>query len=114
MELRAKRKMIEQMATGQLTVAEVKKKVVYFLLPANDGSDDVKVMTGFGSRTYTREQYLKTSYAKHWQPMQKQPNTNIELKRAMLEAMQTGGIEKIARPLPEVWCKRFGPNELLN
>lgn len=107
MERKDRLKILEGIISGETTAADIRKKTVRFILPGN-GRDEVpcdwKIITSYGTKTYTHEQFLKLKISHSM-------NREEIIKR--LQAIQAGGIGAIARPLPRVWAKRYPKDELV-
>jgi hypothetical protein len=66
MERQDKLQLLNDIMTGELSIRKLKQQTVHFLLPENDGTSNVRVVTQFGTRIYTREQALKLFNLKGW------------------------------------------------
>lgn len=59
-------KILEAIRNGTLKPESLITETTYFILPANDGSNDVSVITSYGSKVYSQQQFQMTKFYKPW------------------------------------------------
>lgn len=71
MEREGKIQLLEDIAAKRVDPRTLVKKAIHFLLPANDGSDDVLVLTKYAKKRYTLKQFKRLEISKAWTGQQK-------------------------------------------
>lgn len=66
MERKEKIEVLQALQDGSVRLQDLLTKVTYFILPANNGTENVIVVTAYGTKEYTLEQFRKTKFYQGW------------------------------------------------